>query len=76
MKSIANDSLFTERHLFVNIFIFALICLSNYIFLWISVSGPVICLLQCYNVLLGFIIFMKSILAIGYKRYKKNEDLF
>lgn len=76
LKSILRNSYSSERSLIVSLVILWTLCICNYICLLIGKSGLLITILQCYNVIFCFLIGLITLLAIGYKRYKKNEDIF
>lgn len=75
LKKILELTEFSERKLKRDLYFYFTLGIINYIFLFLP-SWSVVRLLQVWN----FVFFMYTglicLLAIGYKRYKKNEDFF
>lgn len=76
LKFILNNSYSSERSLIRSLVILWALCICNYIFLLIGKSDLIMTILQCYNVIFYSFMGLITLLALGYKRYKKNEDIF
>lgn len=75
LKKILELTVFSERKLKKDLYFYFTIGIINYILLFLP-SWSVIRLLQVWNFVFFVYASISCLLAIGYKRYKKNEDFF
>lgn len=75
LKKILGLTEYSEQKLKRDLYFYFTIGIINYIFLFLP-SWSVVRLLQVWNFVFFMYTGLSCLLAIGYKRYKKNEDFF